>query len=126
MKINFKNIELILCHYIIVIISIYAAYIFTKFNFQFNSQQMDYPGMIIAFITSCSLNIVRLKENNVSLNIQRASAFANLLTLSLATGFTMQGPFSMAEVMTTIPMGIITLCSIISLLGANKKQLAHS
>ena len=93
MKINLEKIELILCHYVIVIVSIYAVYVFIKFNFQFSPQQMDHPGMIIAFLTSCSLNIVRLKENIASLNIQRISAFANMLTMCLATGFTMQGPF---------------------------------
>ena len=80
MKINLEKIELILCHYVIVIVSIYAVYIFIKFNFQFSPQQMDHPGMIIAFLTSCSLNIVRLKEKIASVNIQRVSAFANMLT----------------------------------------------
>ncbi len=126
MKINSKIIEQVLSHYIIVIMSIYGVYVFIKFNFQFTPENMDYPGMIIAFITSCALNIVRLKENSASLNIQRVSVFANILTLCLATAFTMQGPIFIGEIITTIPMGIITLFSIISLLSIDKKQLVHA
>ncbi len=126
MKINFNKIELILSHYIIVIMSIYGVYKFSQFNYQFTPEHMDYPGMIIAFITSCALNIVRLKENNASINIQRVSAFSNMLTLCLATAFTVQGPIFIGEIITTIPMGIIALFSIISLLNFDKKQIAPS
>ncbi len=126
MKTSSDKIEFILSHYIIAIMSIYGAYIFIKFNFQFSPQQMDYPGMIIAFITSCTLNIVKLKEKNASLNVKRVSAFANTLTFCLAFAFTMQGPLFIGEIITTIPMGIITVLSVISLLSFNKKQIAQS
>ena len=125
MKINLDKTELILSYFIMAIVSIYFVNVLITFDFQLSPNQMAIPGMVIAFLTSSALNIVRLKENTPSLNINRVSVFANMLTLSLATVFIIQHPY-IGRLITTVPMGIITLLSIISLFSFDKKQIAHS
>ncbi|CAM3082828.1 hypothetical protein [Moritella viscosa] len=109
------KIELTLSYIVFSIALIYGTLVFIKFNFQFTPTQMSYPGMVIAFLMSCMLNIIKLKENSMSSRIHFASVFANILTFSYATAFAIQDPW-IGKVITTILMGFILIFSVIKLL----------
>ncbi len=106
-----KNIELILSYLVIASAIQYAIMVSIALNFNFLPQHMASPGMVIGFITACSLNIVKLKEPIASRKIYAVSAFANMLTLSLATALSMQDQH-IAKIITTLMMAIICVLSI--------------
>jgi len=114
------KIELALCYIVFATALIYGALVFIKFNFQFTPAQMSYPGMVIAFLMSCMLNIVKLKENLNSSRMHFASVFANILTFSYAAAFAIQDPW-IGKVITTVLMGFILMFSVTRLLQLTKK-----
>jgi|GEM_PF-1939035 len=106
---------LVLNYTVCTIALVYMALVAIQYNFDFSIQgRMTHPGMVIAFLSACSLNITRLKEPNVSINLNKVSAFANILTLSLAAAFTIQHPV-FSKLITTCLMAIITADSLIAL-----------
>ena len=109
-----KNKQLFLAlNYIVCIIAVFhITMVSIQFNFDFSPQgRMTHPGMAIAFLTACTLNITRLNESKASLRINKVSFFANLLTLSLAIAFTVQNPV-LPKLITTSLMLLITLESV--------------
>ncbi len=113
------KIELTLSYIVFLTALIYGILIFIKLNFQFTPAQMSYPGMVIAFLMSCMLNIIKLKENSSSSRMHFASVFANILTFSYATAFAIQDPW-IGKVITTVFMGIILMLSATKLLQLTK------
>ncbi len=114
------KIELVLSYIVFATALIYGALVFIKFNFQFTPAQMSYPGMVIAFLMSCMLNILKLKENTNSSKVHFASVFANILTFSYAAAFAIQDPW-IGKVITTVLMGFILMFSITKLFQLTKK-----
>lgn len=113
------KIELALSYIVFSIALIYGILVFIKLNFQFTPAQMSYPGMVIAFLMSCMLNIIKLKENSMSSRIHFASVFSNILTFSYATAFAIQDPW-IGKVITAVLMGFILIFSATKLLQLNK------
>jgi len=108
-----KNIELILSYLVIASALQFAVMISIATNFSFSPQQMAAPGMVIAFVTSCSLTIVKLKDLTASRKIYAMSALSNALTLSFATALSLQDPTNVGKVITTLLMAVISLLSIL-------------
>lgn len=109
------KIDLTLNYIVFATALIYGALVFVKFNFQFTPAQMSYPGMVIAFLMSCMLNILKLKESSNSTRIHSASVFANTLTFIYAAAFAIQDPW-IGKVITTVLMGFILIFSVTKLL----------
>ncbi|MCG7535171.1 hypothetical protein [Pseudoalteromonas sp. OOF1S-7] len=106
-----SKIELLFNYIVIVIAVAYGAMVFISLNFKLTPEQMSNPGMVIAFLISCTLNIARLKEKEASFRIHLTSLFANILTFSYAAAFAVQDPW-VAKVVTTILMGLILAFSL--------------
>ncbi|MEC4088526.1 hypothetical protein [Pseudoalteromonas rubra] len=106
-----SKIELLLNYIVIVIAVAYGAVVFISLNFKLTPEQMSNPGMVIAFLISCTFNIARLKEKTTSFRIHITALFANILTFSYAAAFAVQDPW-VAKVVTTILMGLILAFSL--------------
>jgi len=105
------KIELVLNYIVIAIALSYGITVFIQFGFKFTAAQMSYPGMVIVFLISCSLNIVRLREEPFSKGLHSVSVFSNMLTFSYASFFVLQDPW-IGKVITTLLMGLILILSI--------------
>ncbi len=108
------KVELVLSYIVFAIALIYGITIFIQLGFKFTPAQMSYPGMVIAFLISCTLNIVKLKEDSVSKNLHFASVFSNTLTFCYAAFFVIQDPW-IGKVITTVLMGLILILSILKI-----------
>jgi len=109
---NKKRTFLFLNYTVCLIALFHIVSVSIHFNFDFSTAgRMTHPGMVIAFLSACVLNVARLKESNSSRLFNGASAISNLLTLSLALAFTIQQPV-LPKVITTCLMVIITLESL--------------
>ena len=106
----------IVLNYIVCIIAlVYIAAVALHYNFDFSVQgRMTHPGMVIAFLSACALNIARLNAPNIDMGIVKVSVFSNILTLSLASAFAFQNPI-FSKLVTTCLMAIITVNSLIEL-----------
>lgn len=108
-----NKIELILSYLVIASALQYGVMVSLALNFHFAPEQMAAPGMVIAFITACCLNIVKLKDDSASRKIYSMAAFANALTLSYAVSLSVQDPH-IGKIVTTLMMGAIFFLSLVS------------
>ncbi len=117
-----KKIEIILSYLVIASALQFAVLFSIAINFQFEPHQMAAPGMVIAFVSACGLNIVKLSDATASRKIYFMSTFANALTLSYAIALSLQDPH-IAKVITTAMMALILLLSLISCFDYREKKL---
>lgn len=108
-----NKIELILSYLVIASALQYAVMVSIAWDFHFPPEKMAAPGMVIAFITACCLNIVKLKDDTASRKIYVMSAFANALTLSYAVSLSVQDP-NIGKIVTTLMMSLILLLSLVN------------
>jgi len=106
-----NTIESILSYLVIISALQYGVFVSIALNFSFSPQQMASPGMVIIFITTCALNIVKLREKTSSRALYALSVFTNILCLSYSSALSCQDPH-IGKVITTILMGVISLSSI--------------
>ena len=118
------KIELVLNYTVIAIALIYGTTVFIQFGFKFTAAQMSHPGMVIVFLISCSLNIVKLREKSFSKRLHLVSVFSNALTFGYAALFVIQDPW-IGKVITTFLMGLILILSITTMrkAGAEVRSL---
>jgi len=121
-----KNIELILSYLVIASALQFAVIISIATNLSFSPQQMAAPGMVIAFVTACSLTIVKLKDLSASRSIYAMSALSNALTLSFATALSFQDPTNVGKIITTILMALICILSILGWFNYKNNIMAKS
>ncbi len=89
----------------LIAISFFAQTIASQ-GLSFSPEEMAVPGIVLAFISACSVNIVRLAIGDPWLN--RVSTTLSLLTFSYALSLAIQDPRP-GKILTTLLMGVITL-----------------
>jgi len=107
------TIESILSYLVILSALQYGVLVSIALDFNFSPEHMAAPGMVIVFITACSLNLIKLRDKAASRSIYAISAFTNVLCSGYALALSIQDPH-IGKVITTILMAVITLSSIFS------------
>lgn len=75
----------------------------------FSPEEMAIPGIVLAFVSACSVNLVRLRIDDIRLN--QVSVTLNLLTFGYALSLAIQDPHP-GKILTTLLMAIILLLSL--------------
>jgi hypothetical protein len=103
MNLIIKRTQITLSIIICVVAFIYAIMIYIKLDGKFAPNNMERPGMVIAFLSANCFNIARLLSGTRSRAIYNACLLSATLTLAYATAF------SILEYSSTIGKIVVTL-----------------